>query len=1024
MTFPGLSFQPVSVGIYWNLMDHENLRSGERRNVTVIFSDMKGFTSLSEKMDPEEVDALMNNVFSVFEKTIRKYGGVVEKYIGDALVAVFGAQRVHEDDPARAINSALDFLEEIGVMNRTILGKGVEIKFRTGVHSGLITTGRRGDYDVVSGHSMSVASRLQENAPANAVLVSAATREKCESDFLFSDRLTIKVKGKSEPIEAFRVLGRNTDPLHYTGPFAGREQTLKDMLKSYLKADPARAEGFVILGEPGIGKTRLVAQFISKLKSLPDYASPVLYARAKRYRSLRFSIINDLLFNYLRIDQFSPTVDIERALESKTGIPSELASRLAVMVSEEEQQQSFDSSSFMIHFTVLERIIEKYSEDPYSVILFIDNVQDLDAESREFLGFFSRKAKNHPFIVLAGRGVDHEFLALFPQFEIIRLKPLRPEESSRLIEELWPEGSEAAKTTIASTTEGNPLFIEEYVKFAKENRDISSVPMTVQNIFLSAFDKYDTDQQELLKKLSVFIHSFTLDDARYINRKTSGTIEDVKEVLAYFIGEGIIVQENNLYSFKHDLVKQALYNSLLNYNKKILHRLVANLLFKQKTPNMMRLVHHLARAEDWRTLERTIFEDPSHLQRMEYLRFVELLQQRTDRQDTSKLFTYLFTKAAILFNNGKTEGAETILQEIMRMAVSEKRPEFSARAYHLLTAHYAKAHCFQKTLFCGERAVYFYRRSNPESPAIQNVYNDVALSLLFSGDLSGNQRLIDRMEHTGTNGSYDMKLTSMAERAFYLGEYGKAEEIVTAAIPQEKAPTNESWILGTVLLVRILHQRFDFERLRPKILDLLEVFSQDYATLTDLYAYLAEGSHLLGESEKVASYLKQAEYYATQSQIDFSQLNSLRSLAMALYLAGDLEAAERFACKGLELGLRHSIYYPTFTLLVLMAEIYDRHGARDDARYLLADASFFVGSGALLSRQDLIMYHYLGYKLNRGDTDATQKSLSTAAGLLELEIESIDDERLAARFLSARRFAKVREEAASTKVTVTPHLDI
>ena len=207
-------------------MNDGNLRTGERRNVTVLFSDMKGFTSLSEKMDPEEVDALMNKVFSVFEKTIRKYGGAVEKYIGDALVAVFGAQRLHEDDAARAVNSAIDFLEEIDAMNRSIHGRGVEIQFRTGIHTGLITTGRRGDYDVVSGHAMSVASRLQDSALANTILVSEATREKCESDFLFSDALTIKIKGKSEPLAAFKVLGRNTDPLRFSTPFAGREQIL------------------------------------------------------------------------------------------------------------------------------------------------------------------------------------------------------------------------------------------------------------------------------------------------------------------------------------------------------------------------------------------------------------------------------------------------------------------------------------------------------------------------------------------------------------------------------------------------------------------------------------------------------------------------------------------------------------------------------------------------------------------------------------------------------------------------------
>jgi tetratricopeptide (TPR) repeat protein len=476
----------------------------------------------------------------------------------------------------------------------------------------------------------------------------------------------------------------------------------------------------------------------------------------------------------------------------------------------------------------------------------------------------------------------------------------------------------------------------------------------------------------------------------------------------------VLVQENNLYFFKHDLVKQALYNSLLNYNKKILHRLVANLLFKQRSPNMLRLVHHLARAEDWRTLEKVIFEDPSYLQRMEFLKFIDLLQERVDKQDTSKQFTFLFTKAAILFNNGKTEGAESNLQEIMRMAVSEKRPEFSARAYHLLTANYAKAHCFDKTLFCGERAVYYYRKSNPSNHLIQSAYNDMALSALLSGDSEENQRIIDHMEHIGAGG-YDMKTASAAERAFYLGEYRSATEILAGALPPDKLLTNENWILGTVLLVRVLRQCYDFEALRPKVLDLLDVFSQDYATLTDLYSYMAEASFFLGENEKMGAYLKQAEYYATQGQIDFNQINSLRSLSTALYHVGDLEAAEKFVCRGLELGLRHSTYYPTFSLLVLMAEIYDRHGAHEDARYMLDDAAFFVRSGTLLARQDLIMYHYLNYRLTPGDKNGALGDLRRAADLLGQEKAAIAEDRLIRRFLTVRRYSKVDEETTRSQ---------
>ncbi|HRY56275.1 MAG TPA: adenylate/guanylate cyclase domain-containing protein, partial [Spirochaetia bacterium] len=135
------------------MSDRDNLKAGERRVAAILFSDMKGFTSLSERMDPEEMDGLMSRVFGLFESIIREHGGIVEKYIGDALVAVFGVPELHEDDPSRAVHAALEFLSRAR-------GADGRLAFRTGIHSGLVTTGRRGEFDVVTGHAMSVAQRL------------------------------------------------------------------------------------------------------------------------------------------------------------------------------------------------------------------------------------------------------------------------------------------------------------------------------------------------------------------------------------------------------------------------------------------------------------------------------------------------------------------------------------------------------------------------------------------------------------------------------------------------------------------------------------------------------------------------------------------------------------------------------------------------------------------------------------------------------------------------------------------------
>ena len=200
------------------------LRHGERRYVTVLFADMKGFTDLSRRLDPEEMDLLMERVFGRFESIISAYGGSVEKYIGDALVAVFGVPQIHEDDPTRAVYAALDFLDQLKNIKLGDSGEIAPVGFRIGINTGLITTGKRGQQEVVTGHAMAVAARLESEAELNSVFVSEATREKCSDDFVFSKRQLLRLSEEAEPVAAYKVLGRIETPPVSDLPFLGRDR--------------------------------------------------------------------------------------------------------------------------------------------------------------------------------------------------------------------------------------------------------------------------------------------------------------------------------------------------------------------------------------------------------------------------------------------------------------------------------------------------------------------------------------------------------------------------------------------------------------------------------------------------------------------------------------------------------------------------------------------------------------------------------------------------------------------------------
>jgi class 3 adenylate cyclase len=1005
------------------MSERDNIKSGERRTATILFSDMKGFTSLSERLDPEEMDALMTRLFGAFESVIKSYGGIVEKYIGDALVAVFGVPEVHEDDPSRAIHAALEFLSSVG-------GELSGVSFRTGIHEGLVTTGKRGEFDVVTGHAMSVAERLESAAPPGSILVSEAVKEKCEGDFEFGPRFEIAAKGKTEPIAAFEVRGEAQGAGRDAGPFVGRRELLDEILKAYMRNRYDEVSGFYLSGEAGIGKSRIMQAVVDKIRLFPDFDTPILFARAQKYGRSEFALIVDMLLDCLGLasaaDRRQPREAALRALAPYESLPKSSASRFVELVcrldSEGDCRGGGDAASIAALYDVFDAILVAHSSDLFPILVCIDNASFMDRLSREFFQYLFKNGRIKPFFLLAGRDFPSELRKAFQGLRAVKVGAFSREESEALVRAVWPGVEDSSLARIAEAGMGNPLFLREYAAYGAKHRDLSSLPATVQNMFLSSLERYPPEWRELAARLSVFAHSFSIAEASALQSAAGGDIAFVPEALAEFEKDGLVVLSGEDYSFRADVFKKALYSSLLNHNKRVLHGIIADLLLSRERPNRLRLILHLVRAERYAEAERAIQEDPNRTSDAGFLPYIDILLKRL-RSDEQGRVRLLITKSAILFNSGMIAESEATLQRIMRTALSRGDPSLMGYAYHQICNYNAMTYAFQKTVLTGQKALYYYGQAPSSARSVQNVLRTMALAQIMRNDADEARRLVDRCSSLPDGDPYEA-LEAKAELQLLMGDYASSLATIEASLDRLPPERRASRFFAYDYKIRALWQLCDFEGIKDAASGLLSLGSLSESSLSQTNAMYAISEAFSGEAEAARERFVQAEFYAAQILNDFAKVDALRSLALCRLLSGDAAKAESTALEALTLGLRHSCYWPTFTLLVLLAELEADKGKDKRARFFLVEASYLFASGLLLPSKDLILYYYLASRLL--DPNQSERNMAVALRLFEDEKSRLGKEELVANFLSIRSYGKLQAalDAIGGKAPAVPAEDL
>ena len=255
-------------------------QEADRRQVTVLFADLTGFTALSERLDPETIRTFQNALFETLARSIQRYEGFVEKFVGDAVLAVFGAPLAHEDDPARACDAALDMLASAATLGRDWQGRlGTQVALHVALHTGPVVAGHLGGAAgaayAVTGDTVNTAARLLAAADSGTVLVSDATAVLVAHRFALEPAGELTLRGKTEAVVVHRLLGALTEPgsarglaaLGLAAPLVGRAAELDQLLAAFDGMQRGIAQVVSLVAEAGTGKSRLIAEFLARLEA-------------------------------------------------------------------------------------------------------------------------------------------------------------------------------------------------------------------------------------------------------------------------------------------------------------------------------------------------------------------------------------------------------------------------------------------------------------------------------------------------------------------------------------------------------------------------------------------------------------------------------------------------------------------------------------------------------------------------------------------------------------------------------------
>jgi class 3 adenylate cyclase/tetratricopeptide (TPR) repeat protein len=537
-----------------------------RKTVSVLFCDLADSTVLGERLDPEPLRELMGRWYEEMRIAVERHGGIVEKFIGDAVMAVFGLPRAHEDDALRAVRAALEMQTAVERLNASLADRAVpELHIRIGINTGEVVTGDEAA-TLATGDAVNTAKRLEEAAGGGEILIGAVTERLVRHATRLETVTAVEAKGKRDPVEAWRVLdaiaGADSFARRWDTPLIGRTREL-DVLRDGLteSADGRACRLVTVLGVAGVGKTRLVSELIAEVG---EYAT-VAAGRCLPYGDgITFWPLTELI----------QRLGGEHAIAEAVGDAPDAAlvvERLRVLggrgVAPPEEL-----------FWAVRRLFELLArERPLLVVL--EDVHWAEPTLLDLVEHVSRWSRDAPILLLCV--ARPELLEERPQWEgvLVRLEPLSSEEATQLLDALDARGilSPELRGRVTEVAQGNPLFAEQLVAMlAEEARaaaEVVSLPPTIQALLAARLDRLDPPEREVLQRAAVVGKEFWPGAVAALNGGDSALGATLLGLVRRELVEPAVssIPGQDGFRFRHVLIRDAAYAGIPKRTRADLH---------------------------------------------------------------------------------------------------------------------------------------------------------------------------------------------------------------------------------------------------------------------------------------------------------------------------------------------------------------------------------------------------------------------------------------------------------------------